>query len=109
MDRLHLILGLFERRGKMPAPRSPVREHSGLSLGIAAVLVIFFVLIPALLVGSIYLLLTIYAIVKWIGSAPDGASALTVLLSVILLVTAWTLVIGGAVSLAGRAMNPRRR
>ena len=50
--------------------RQPMREHTGLSLGIAATIVMFFVVFAALLVVTIYSFITVYAIVKAIGSAP---------------------------------------
>ncbi|MDP9329977.1 MAG: hypothetical protein M3P11_04965 [Actinomycetota bacterium] len=86
-----------------------MREHTGLSLGIAAAIVTFFVLLPALLVVTIYSFITVYAIVKAIGSAPTSPSATTVLLGVVLLVTTFSLVLASLVTLAGRSMNPRGR
>ena len=91
------------------ATRGPTREHTGISLAIAAMIVTFLVFVPALLVVSIYTYLTVYAVVKGVGSAPESASPLTVLFGVVAFVTAFTLLLAGTVSLAGRAMNPKRR
>jgi hypothetical protein len=51
----------------------------------------------------------VYAIVKAIGSAPTAPSPVTVLLGVVLLVTTFSLLLAGLVSLAGRPMNRRGR
>jgi hypothetical protein len=93
----------------MAASRQPVREYTGLSLGIAGATVTFLVFLAALLVVTIYTFITVYAIVKAIGSAPTSPSALTVLLGVMGLVTAFCSLLAGAIALLGRAMNPRRR
>jgi heme/copper-type cytochrome/quinol oxidase subunit 3 len=93
----------------MVANRQPIREHTGLSLGIAAAIVMFLVLLAALLVVTIYSFITVYAIVKAIGSGPTSPSGLTVLLGVVLVVTTFSLLLAGLVTLAGRAMNPKKR
>jgi hypothetical protein len=93
----------------MVANRQPMREHTGLSLGIAAAIVAFFMVLPALLVVTIYSFITVYAIVKAIGSAPTSPSAITVLLGVIGLVTTFSLLLAGLVTFAGRSMNPKKR
>lgn len=89
--------------------KGPMREHTGISLGIAGILVTFFVILPVLIVVTVYSFLTVYAIVKAIGSAPDSASPLTVLLGVVLIVTLFMTVLGAGIALVGRSFDPKDR
>lgn len=86
-----------------------MREHTGIALAIAGAVVTFMTMLAAVLVVLLWTALTVYAIVKAIGSAPDSASATTVLLIVVGLVTTLTLTLAGAIALVGRSMTPRRR
>jgi hypothetical protein len=86
-----------------------VRENRFAALGVAAVSVIFFMLLAFLLVVTVWIALSIYALVKAIGSAPDDASPRTVLLIVVGLVGLFTLGFAGAVRLLGRSMVARGR
>ena len=65
-------------------------------------LVAFFTVMPALLAVAIYTFLTIYAVVKGIGSAPDSADALAVLMGIVAIVTAFLTLVGVGVYLIGR-------
>jgi hypothetical protein len=67
------------------------------------------VVLAWLLVVLMWTALTIYALVKWIGSAPDTASATTVLLIVVGLVTGLALLLTLPIALVGRSMTPRRQ
>jgi uncharacterized membrane protein YeiB len=89
--------------------KRPLREYTGISLGIAGILVTFFAILPVLIVVTVYSFLTVYAIVKAIGSAPDSASALTVLLGVVLTVTLFVTLLGGGIALVGRSIDPKDR
>jgi hypothetical protein len=86
-----------------------MREHTGIALAIAGAVVGFFTTLAAALVVLLWTALSIYAIVKWIGSAPDEPSATTLLLVVVGLVTGLTLVLAGTIAFIGRPMTPRRR
>ena len=79
-----------------------MREDTAISLGLAGALVGFFVILPALLAVAIYTFLTIYAIVKAIGSAPDSASALSVTIGMVAIVGSFTTLIFLGVYLIGR-------
>ena len=81
----------------------------GVSLAIAGVSVTFHVLLAWLLVGGIYVFLTIYALVKAFGSAPDEPNATVVVLGIVGLVTGLLLLFAVAVGLLGRAANPKKR
>ena len=86
-----------------------MREHTGIALAIAGAVVTFMTALASVIVVLLWTALTIYAIVKAIGSAPDSASATTVLLILVGLVTVLTLALAGAIALVGRSMTPRRR
>ena len=81
----------------------------GVSLAIAGVSVTFHVLLAWLLVGGIYVFLTIYALVKAFGSAPDEPNATVVVLGIVGVVTGLLLLFAAAVGLLGRAANPKKR
>ena len=81
----------------------------GVSLAIAGVSVTFHVLLAWLLVGGIYVFLTIYALVKAFGSAPDEPNATVVVLGIVGLVTGLLLLFAVAVGLLGRTANPKKR
>ena len=84
-------------------------QSGGLGLGIGVANALLYTLLPALLAVGIWLLVSVYAIVKWIGSAPDEANPVVIVVGVVLLVTLLVLLIAVAVGLVGRSMNPKRR
>jgi hypothetical protein len=86
-----------------------VREHTGTGVAIAGVIVVFMTSFAAVLAVLVWLALTIYALVKWIGSAPDAPSATTIVLLLISLVTLLAVALAGTITLVGRSMTPRRR
>jgi hypothetical protein len=85
-----------------------VREDRGIAIGIAAVAALFLAALPFLLPTTIWIVLTVYAIVKAAGSASVGADPAAVVLSIVGIVTLFTLAIAGAVALLGRAMTPKK-
>jgi hypothetical protein len=86
-----------------------VHENRGLSIAIAAVAIAFLVGLPFLVPTTIWVALTIYAIVKGAGSAPEHADPAAVVLSIVGIVSFFTLAIAAAVALLGRSMTPKRR
>jgi hypothetical protein len=86
-----------------------VHEDRGISIGIAVVVVLFLAALPFLLPTVIWIALTVYAIVKGAGSAPEQADPAAVVLSIAGIVTFFTLAIAAAVALLGRAMTPKKR
>jgi hypothetical protein len=86
-----------------------MREHTGPAIGVAAVAVVFMIAFGGVLVALGWIALSVYALVKAIGSAPDAASPTTVLLIVVGLVTALAVSLGGAIALVGKSMTPRKR
>ena len=57
----------------------------------------------------LWLSVTVYAFVKWIGAPNDHPSATTLLFIVVALVTFWPLLIALATYLVGRSMRPAKR
>jgi hypothetical protein len=86
-----------------------VRENRAISIGIAIMAVFFLAAAPFLIPTAIWFALTIYAIVKAAGSAPEHADPVAVVLSIVGIVSFFTLAIAGAIALIGRAMTPKRR
>ncbi len=86
-----------------------MHEHRGLSIVIALASLGFFAMLAFVIVVAIWVTLSIYALVKMVGSAPDSASAVAVLTSVVLLVSALVAGLAGGITLLGRPMTPRKR
>jgi len=86
-----------------------MREHTGAALGIGVVATLFLTILAPVLVVLTWTALTVYALVKWIGSAPEAASPTTVLLIVVALVTVLVTALAGAIALVGRGMTPPSR
>ncbi len=93
----------------------PIREtetslqSGGLGLGIGLTNVVAYALLPALVAVGIWTLVCIYAIVKWIGSAPDDVNPTVIVVGVAGIVTLLVVLIAVGVGLVGRSMNPKRR
>ena len=84
-------------------------ESGGLGLGIGIANVLLYTLLPVLLAVAVWTMVCVYAVVKWIGSAPDHANPVVIVVGVVLLVTLLTVLIAVAVGMIGRSMNPKRR
>lgn len=79
----------------------------GAAIGVGTALA--FALLPALLSVAIWILVSVYAIVKWVGSAPQGPNPTVIAVGVVGIVSLLTVLIATAVSLIGRSMNAKRR
>jgi quinol-cytochrome oxidoreductase complex cytochrome b subunit len=86
-----------------------MRENRGLAAAIAVTSLMFLVTLPFAIPSTIWIVLFVYAIVKAAGSAPEQADPFGIVLAIVVVVTFFTLAIGVAVSLLGRAMTPKRR
>jgi hypothetical protein len=86
-----------------------VREHRGLSIALALASLGFFATLAFVLTVAIWVTLSVYALVKMIGSAPDSADPAVVLVSIVLLVGAFATAFAGTLALVGRSMSPRKR
>ena len=86
-----------------------MHEHRALSIVLALASVGFLATLAFTLVVAVWVALSIYALVKMIGSAPDSADAVVVLVTVALLVSALVVGLAGSIALIGRPMTPRKR
>ncbi len=75
----------------------------------AGAIVLFFMLFGALIVVLGWTGFSIYALVKWIGSAPEEANPAAVILLFVCVVTVLTTGLLAGLSLVGRSMTPRKR
>ena len=87
-----------------------MREHTGTSIAIGTALSFAFVIWGAVVAVMLWSGITVYAIVKWIGSPGDHASPTTLLVMMIGLVTTFPLLLGVGIFLISKPMrNARRR
>jgi hypothetical protein len=86
-----------------------VAQHRGPAIGVAAAIVVFLGILGALVVVTGWIGLSIYAMVKAIGSAPDAANPTVVVLLFVGLITTFTVLLAGGIALVGRAMTPKKR
>jgi MFS superfamily sulfate permease-like transporter len=86
-----------------------VHENRGAALAVAFVIVAFFAVLGALVVVLGWTGFSIYALVKWIGSAPDEANPVAVILLFVGVVTLLTTGLLAGLALVGRSMTPRKR
>jgi uncharacterized membrane protein required for colicin V production len=86
-----------------------MREGTGTSGVIAGMIVVFGMFLGAVLATTIYAAITVYVIVKWIGSASDAANPVVILLLVVLSTGMFVTLLGLAINLIGRSMTPRKR
>jgi hypothetical protein len=86
-----------------------VRENTGISIAIAVVATLLLAALPFLIPTTIWIALSIYAIVKGAGSAPEHPDPAAVVLTIVGIVTFFTLAIAATISILGRAITPKRR
>jgi hypothetical protein len=80
-----------------------------LGLGIGLANTVLYAVLPVLLFVSIWIMVSVYAIVKWAGSAPDQPNPVVLVVGVASLVMLFVVLIAAGVGLMGRAMNPKKR
>ena len=91
-------------------------EHSGVDeggskgagLAVASVIVAFLVSLPFVFVVSLYVFLTIYAIVRAIGPGA-GENAVAIVVGFVLITSTLAVLFGVTVHLVGRSLTPRKR
>jgi F0F1-type ATP synthase membrane subunit a len=86
-----------------------MREGTGTSSVIAGTIVAFGMALGAVLAITIYISITVYAVVKWIGSSSDAANPVVILLIMVVSTGTFVTLLGLAINLFGRSMTPRRR
>jgi hypothetical protein len=84
-------------------------ENRGAAVAIAVVTVTFFALLGTLVVAFGWIGMSIYALVKAIGSAPDAGNPTVVVLFFLGLVGSFTVLFAVSLGLVGRALTPRKR
>ena len=87
----------------------PMRENTGTAVAIALVATIGYTVWAGVIAVLMWLSLTIYAIVKWIGAPEDHASPLTVLLLMVGNITLFVLLLTLALYLIGKPMRYGKR
>lgn len=92
-----------------PASVHEPAGSKGVALAVAGTNLGFFLLLPAVLVVAIYTFLTVYAIVKAVGSAPDAANPVVVLVGIVSLVGLFVVTLAVGTWLIGRTADPRKR
>ena len=85
-----------------------MREHTGTALGIAAIATFGYTVWASVIAVIMWLSLTIYAVVKWIGAPTDHAGPLTVLLLMVANVTLFVLLLSVAIYVAGKPMRHKK-
>jgi hypothetical protein len=87
-----------------------MREHTGTSVAIGALSAIAYTLWGGVLAVMLWSGITVYAIVKWIGSPDDHASPTTILVLVAGLVAAFPLLLAVGIYFISKPMRyPRRK
>src|SRR5262245_6738614 len=86
-----------------------MREFRGAAIGVAAAIVVFFMMLGALIVVFGWIGFSIYAVVKWIGSAPKDANPVVIVVMFAGIVTLLTAGLLALLALVGRSMTPRKR
>jgi hypothetical protein len=80
-----------------------------LGVGIGAGNALLYTVLPVVLFFAIWTFVSVYAIVKWAGSAPEEPNPVVLVVGVASLVMFFVVVIGVGVGLLGRPMNPKKR
>jgi hypothetical protein len=86
-----------------------MREGTGISMSVAALITTFFTALAALLVATTYLFVCVYAIVKLIGDAdghPDPATLIVGFVAIPTVLVAGLLV---GIRFLGKSLNSRKR
>jgi heme/copper-type cytochrome/quinol oxidase subunit 2 len=86
-----------------------MRENTGVAVAIAAVAAFTYTIWAAVVVAIVWTGITVYAIVKWIGAPEDHASATTLLVMLVGLVTLVPLLLGIAIYLVSKPMRYARK
>jgi hypothetical protein len=86
-----------------------VRELRGPAIAVAGVIVVFTTALGMILVPLGWTGLSVYAIVKWIGSDSDEAQAAALIVGTMLMVTTLVVLFAVGLRFIGKAMEPAKR
>jgi polyferredoxin len=84
-----------------------VRENTGRSLAVAGIAALGYAIWAWVLAIMVWIGVTIYAIVKWIGAPHDHPSATTVLVLIVGIVSFWPIAISVGCYAIARSMRRR--
>ena len=98
-----------DRGGAHRGDRPDTDGFKGLGMAIGVTNAFLYTLLPVLLVFTIWFFVSIYAIVKWAGSAPDQPNPYVLVVGIASLVMLFVILFAAAVGLMGRGMNPKKR
>lgn len=80
----------------------------GAGLAVAGVIVAFFASMPFVFLVSLYVFLTVYAIVRAIGPGV-GENPVAIVVAFVLMTSMFALLLGVTIHLIGRSLTPRKR
>ena len=86
-----------------------MREGTGISVGVAGAITSFFTALAALLVGTTYLFVCVYAIVKLIGDADGHPDPATLIVGFVAIPTVLVTGLLVGIRFLGKALNSRKR
>ncbi len=86
-----------------------MHEHRGPAIAVAAIALVSLCAFAGLVVALGWTGVSIYALVKWIGRAPDEANPVVIVLLFVGIVTFLTVAMAGATYATGRSMASRKR
>jgi hypothetical protein len=87
-----------------------MRENTGVAAGIGVLSAFAYTIWAGVIVVMVWMGITVYAIVKWIGAPGDHASATTILVMIVGIVAVYPLLIAVAIYFVGKPMRyPRKR
>ncbi len=101
---------MAERPEGAPAEPSSVDGggSKGVGLAIAGVIVAFLASLPFVYLVCLYVFLTIYAIVRAIGTGA-GENAVAIVVGFVLITSMFAVLLGVTIHLVGRSLTPRKR
>ncbi len=80
----------------------------GVGLAVAGVIVAFMASLPFVFVVSLYIFLTVYAIVRAFGPGA-GENAVAIVVGFVLISSTFAVLLGVTIHLVGRSITPRKR
>ena len=86
-----------------------MREGTGISVGVAGAITTFFAALAALLVGTTYLFVCVYAIVKLIGDADGHPDPATLIVGFVAIPTVLVTGLLVGIRFLGKSLNSRKR
>ena len=81
---------------------------NGMGLAIAGVIVAFFASLPFVFLVSLYLFVTVYAIVRAFGPGV-GENPIAIVVGFVLITSVFAVLLGVTIHLVGRSLTPRKR